>query len=383
MAQFQSHFHLKHADAPGYPATGIFNPFSTNPLDGQLHLPNGKHYMLDFYGIGSAELAFLETADGEAFLAQEIVRSGMTVLGSRSHVLPGGGLSVVFLLSESHMSIHTWPEHSFAALDVYTCGGSSAADRLVDSLFALLKPGDSKVSYMERGSDHSHLIQVQREHGNIKKVKVEATLSSGQNPTVEHRILSGTDRPRPLVLPATIDLCVNAGFAGDECFLWRNASLLYSQQSEIQLVEVVHRQFGDRCLLLDGITQFCNSQYNELYTQSLSESVMQPLLTSTGTGSGGADVYVVGGGDGWIGTHLITAYPSLVRSIRVVDIDPLVAEVTQKFFPIAGKFDSFKDKRVEYITADAFLWLRNAPDNSADAVIIDCTDHTVSPRRIS
>ncbi len=335
--------------------------------------------MLDFYGIGSAELAFLETADGESYLAQEIVRAGMTVLGSRASVLPGGGLSVVFLLSESHMSIHTWPEHSFAALDVYTCGGSSAADRLVDSLFALLKPSDSKVSYMERGSDHSHLIQIQREQGVTKTIKAQPTTIPSQNPILHSDIISGTYRPRPLVLPATVDLCVNAGFAGDECFLWRNASLLYSRQSEIQLVEVVHRQFGDRCLLLDGITQFCNSQYNELYTQSLSERVMQPLI---GTGSKGADVYVVGGGDGWIGTHLITAYPNLVRSVRVVDIDPLVAEVTQKYFPIVGGFDSFKDKRVKYITADAFLWLRNAPDNSADAVIIDCTDHTVSPRRM-
>ena len=341
-----------------------------NPVDSQLHLPNGKHYMLDFH---DADLTVLESTDGEASVIQAITNSGMTFLGSRSHLFPGGGLTSVFLLSESHLSFHTWPEHSFVAIDIYTCGNSMAADRLVRSMYDMLKPRSAKVSYIERGSDLSHSVQV-----TSSKETDGTAVSPGQTPTVAHPLLLNTQRPDSLVLPTKVDICVNAAFDGEECILLRNASLLHSQRSEIQLVEVVDRQYGDRCLLLDGITQFCDSPDNELYTRSLTQRVMQPLISPTHIRTGDVDIYVIGGGDGWIGTHLLKAYPSLIRSICVIDIDPLVSKVTREFFPTVGDPDSFNDSRVQYIAEDAAMWLRNALDQSADAVIIDCTDHTVS-----
>jgi len=341
--------------------------FSVNPVDGQLHLPNGKHYMLDFHDVDRAALTLLETSEGNSFLAQEIIRSGMTILGNQSHRLPGGGLTVVFLLSESHMSVHTWPEHSFAALDIYTCGNSMAADRLVTSMRALLKPGAAKISYIERGSDLSHSVRVERIENTLEKMQAAS-------PTTEVPILLDSVQSESLTPPSTADICINADFDGGDCFLWRNASLLYSRKSEIQLVEVVIRQSGQRCLLLDAAVQFCDSADNDLYTHALTEPVMQPLLARRGD----IDIYVIGGGDGWVGTHLLAAYPSAIQSIRVIDIDPVVSEVTRKFFPIVHGPDSFRDSRVQYTAADAALWLRDAPDASADAVIIDCTDHTVS-----
>ena len=346
-------------------------PVPTNPVDSQLHLPNGKHYMLDFHDV---DLTVLESTEGEASVIRAITNSGMTFLGSRSHLFPGGGLTSVFLLSESHLSFHTWPEHSFVAIDIYTCGNSLAADRLVRSMYDMLKPRSAKVSYIERGSDLSHSVRV----NHATSTRETDVVSPGQNPTIAHPLLLNTQRPDSLVLPTKVDICVNAAFDGEECILLRNASLLYSQRSGIQLVEVVDRQYGDRCLLLDGITQFCDSPDNELYTRSLTERVMQPLISPTHTRTGDVDIYVIGGGDGWIGTHLLKAYPSLIRSIRVIDIDPLVSEVTREFFPTVSSPDSFKDSRVQYIAEDATMWLRNALDQSADAVIIDCTDHTVS-----
>lgn len=249
-----------------------------------------------------------------------------------------------------------------------------AADRLVRSMYDILKPRTAKVSYIERASDLSHSVQVENLNNNQP--------SPAQNPTVPHPVFLDTQRPHLLSLPTTVDICVNAAFDGEECFLWRNASLLYSQRSDIQLVEVVDRQLGDRCLLLDGITQFCDSPDNDLYTQSLTERVMQPLISPTHPRIGDVDVYVVGGGDGWIGTHLLHAYPSMIGSIRVIDIDPLVSDVTREFFPILRGTDSFKDPRVQYIAGDAAIWLRDALDLSADAVIIDCSDHTVESASI-
>ena len=375
--QLQSPLTLPHINSPKHTGSEFNHnkiPVPTNPADSQIHLPNGKHYMLDFHDV---DLTVLESTDGEASVIQAITNSGMTFLGSRSHLFPGGGLTSFFLLSESHLSFHTWPEHSFIAIDIYTCGNSIAADRLVRSMHDMFKPRRAKVSYIDRGSDLSHSVQVNHVTMSTKETEGPA-VSSGHNLAVAHPVFLNTQRPDSLVLPMTVDICVNAAFDGEECILLRNASLLYSQRSDIQLVEVVDRQYGDRCLLLDGITQFCDSPDNELYTRSLTERVMQPLISPTNARTGDVDIYVIGGGDGWIGTHLLNAYPSLIRSIWVIDIDPLVSDVTREFFPVVSGLDSFKDSRVQYIAEDAAMWLRNALDQSADAVIIDCTDHTVS-----
>jgi S-adenosylmethionine decarboxylase len=55
----------------------------------------------------------------------------MTLLGIQSHKLDPQGVSVVALLAESHLSIHTWPEHGSALIDVFTCGsGFNLQDHL-------------------------------------------------------------------------------------------------------------------------------------------------------------------------------------------------------------------------------------------------------------
>ena len=49
--------------------------------------------------------------------------SGATILHSHMHHFsPDGGVSGVVLLAESHISIHTWPERNYAAVDIFMCG---------------------------------------------------------------------------------------------------------------------------------------------------------------------------------------------------------------------------------------------------------------------
>lgn len=47
---------------------------------------------------------------------------GLTVINSTKHDFPGGGLTGLILLSESHAAIHTWPEHGKAWIELATCG---------------------------------------------------------------------------------------------------------------------------------------------------------------------------------------------------------------------------------------------------------------------
>jgi S-adenosylmethionine decarboxylase len=99
------------------------------------HAP-GLHLILDFYG-GCSELgpdALREALIGAAEAADA------TVLAEHFHHFGGeGGVTGVVLLAESHMSIHTWPELGFAAIDIFMCGGSDAA-RAADHLSRVLAP---------------------------------------------------------------------------------------------------------------------------------------------------------------------------------------------------------------------------------------------------
>jgi S-adenosylmethionine decarboxylase len=59
----------------------------------------------------------------EATLRAAVSAAGATLLDVRLHHFgPGNGVTGVALLAESHMSIHSWPEHGYAAIDIFLCG---------------------------------------------------------------------------------------------------------------------------------------------------------------------------------------------------------------------------------------------------------------------
>ena len=61
-----------------------------------------------------------------------------------------GAFTSVYLLSESHLSIHTWPEKEYIALDVFTCGYGDT-QKIVNELISILKPETYKIQKIERG----------------------------------------------------------------------------------------------------------------------------------------------------------------------------------------------------------------------------------------
>ena len=79
----------------------------------------GIHLLIDL--AGATNLDDLETV--EAALKESAITAGATILNvDLHHFQPNGGISGVVVLSESHISIHTWPERNFAALDIFMCG---------------------------------------------------------------------------------------------------------------------------------------------------------------------------------------------------------------------------------------------------------------------
>ncbi len=79
----------------------------------------GMHLLVDLWGARNlSHPALIDHSLCEAALA-----AGATILHSHfHHFSPNGGVSGVVVLAESHISIHTWPERDFAAIDIFMCG---------------------------------------------------------------------------------------------------------------------------------------------------------------------------------------------------------------------------------------------------------------------
>jgi S-adenosylmethionine decarboxylase len=84
------------------------------------HSIYGKHVIVDAYEVD------FDILNNEHLLKDLLVKAatqcGANVLGVQSNKFNPNGVTVLCLLSESHVSIHTYPEQGFAALDCYTCG---------------------------------------------------------------------------------------------------------------------------------------------------------------------------------------------------------------------------------------------------------------------
>ena len=83
----------------------------------------GRHLLVELYGCDRVRL------DDEEFLRTHCVAAaeamGATVVGVHAHRFQPMGVSVVVVLAESHLALHTWPEHGTASLDVFVCSHST------------------------------------------------------------------------------------------------------------------------------------------------------------------------------------------------------------------------------------------------------------------
>jgi S-adenosylmethionine decarboxylase len=89
-----------------------------------------------------------------AAAAAAAVRAGDGHVLDTSHVIfPNGAVTLVLILAESHLAIHTWPEENLIAVDLFSCGAIDA-DRVVGELVTALRLTDAHMQEMERGVPH-------------------------------------------------------------------------------------------------------------------------------------------------------------------------------------------------------------------------------------
>ncbi len=84
-------------------------------------------------------------------LAREAVEAGNGHVLSADHVVfPNGAVTLVLILAESHLSIHTWPEENLIAIDLFSCG-AIAGQRVLAELSRLLRLTQVRTRQVDRG----------------------------------------------------------------------------------------------------------------------------------------------------------------------------------------------------------------------------------------
>lgn len=122
----------------------------------------GKHWIIEFYDCPAGPLSapkVMEKALNSAALAMRA-----TIVQSNFHHFTPLGVSGVVIIQESHLTIHTWPEHGYAAVDIFTCGDMDT-ERGVAFLEEALGAKTKEVKLMERG----FVLSEKQRQGQAKK----------------------------------------------------------------------------------------------------------------------------------------------------------------------------------------------------------------------
>jgi S-adenosylmethionine decarboxylase len=119
------------------------------PFDLEEQPSLGSHLLIELFGCDQKSLE-LEKSVGVA-MNDAAVESEATVVAQSFHEFKPYGVSGAVIIQESHYTIHTWPEHGYAAVDLFYCGGTVKVHKAVDVLRERFKPERIKFLVVRRG----------------------------------------------------------------------------------------------------------------------------------------------------------------------------------------------------------------------------------------
>jgi len=279
------------------------------------NVPNlGNHLILDFFGV-EKDINDYSTLD--TMIRGVLKIASATIENSCFKQFSPQGITILYLLSESHFSIHTWPEKKALTIDFYHCGSSS-----VD---------------------------------NFKIVEEQICDFFGW----EH---------------CTSTLIIRRGQCSSLVFddypekseILHNVKFLHREKSEFQDIRVYETLSLGRILVLDGIIQISSySLQNDNYTKDICNSIIKKDRIPN-------DILIIGGGDLIIASYILENFPE-IDSITVCEIDNRVIEVSKQYFPVSSLINNGRliikiGSGFDYIKQMAIM------NQKIGAVIVDCTD---------
>jgi len=124
----------------------------------------GLHILADLYGVEADKIDRVE--DIRELLEGAVKFANLTKISSHYYQFQPHGATGVILLAESHISIHTWPEHGLATVDVYTCGDPSKAYKAMDYIITKLNPLRIDKQVHERG-----IVEEEKSQSEVEKFR--------------------------------------------------------------------------------------------------------------------------------------------------------------------------------------------------------------------
>ena len=107
----------------------------------------GRHFLVELWEASNLDNPPLV----EEALVETVRSSGGTLLDTKIVEFPNHACSGVAVIAESHLTIHTWPEFGYAAVDLFTCAKDMDADAGIDTLKKYFNPGRIQIVEVKRG----------------------------------------------------------------------------------------------------------------------------------------------------------------------------------------------------------------------------------------
>jgi len=108
----------------------------------------GLHIIAEFLGVKEEKIA--RTKQVKQIVEEAIKKSGLNVVRSAYHQFEPYGVTCFYLLKESHLAIHTWPEVNYAAIDIFTCDRGGKAKETLRLLKKGFSPSEVKIRVVEK-----------------------------------------------------------------------------------------------------------------------------------------------------------------------------------------------------------------------------------------
>jgi S-adenosylmethionine decarboxylase proenzyme len=110
----------------------------------------GVHYIANYLQCNREALMNIDIL--RETIAYAIQQSGATILQQNEKIFENNGYTILFLLSESHCSVHTYPEHTSIFMDLFTCGENCSYKLFEQIMFEYLQPKSKSTNIIYRSN---------------------------------------------------------------------------------------------------------------------------------------------------------------------------------------------------------------------------------------
>ena len=284
----------------------------------------GRHVLIELHDCKQNHLN--DVAAIETHMIAAANAAGATVINTTFHHFAPYGVSGVVVIQESHLSIHTWPERNFAAVDIFTCGQNVDPWRAVAYL---------KQAFQAQRGDAQEIPR-----GEITDTPATPTQQQHHSLPIQHNLWF-TERSDNLALSL------------------RHTGVVYQTQSPYQKIEILDTAGYGRMLVLDGQIM-CTEKDECVYHEMIAHV---PALIHPNPHK----VLIIGGGDGGAVREL-TSHQN-IEHIDLVEIDEAVVQTARTHLPTISS--QLGDHRVHIHIQDGIQFIQDAPPNTYDMILID------------